>query len=178
MAGLLHPIVISPQGVGAVDGLAVSPRTVHTGDVPAITATQGTDTTPVVTETYIAEIRVPATMDVSGIAILNGSAVAGNVTLALADSNGNQVSGAVTASTAQAGTAGYQKIPFARAVKVFGPATYYVQAQFDSTSARFRSHAVGVFGAGKLTSQTYGTLPGFTVPTTFTASLGPVASLY
>jgi hypothetical protein len=45
------------------------------------------------------------------VALLNGSAVAGNVTAILYDSNGGIV--ANSASTAQSGTAAYQQIPFA-----------------------------------------------------------------
>ena len=41
-----------------------------------------------------------------------------------------------------------------------------------------RDVGVGNFKAGKLTAQTYGTLPAFTPPTSFTASLGPIASTY
>jgi len=91
--------------------VAASPRMVHTGGEPAIAAASGNDTTPSVTETYLAEIYVPDTVTVTGIALFN-------------------------------------------------------------------SHVVGNFGAGKLTSQTYGAMPGATMPTTFTTALGPIASLY
>lgn len=151
-------------------------RAIATGDVGIATTTQGTDTTPVVTETYIARVFVPINATLTGVAILNGSAVAGNVTVGLADNTGTVI--AQSASTAQAGTATLQSIPFASAVQVLGPGTYFVMVQFDSTSARFRSHALGVFPTTKQTSQTYGTLTSFTPPTTFTATVGPVASTY
>ena len=50
--------------------------------------------------------------------------------------------------------------------------------QFDSTSARFRTHILGNFGAAKKTGQTYGTLTTLTPPTTFTTDLGPIADTY
>lgn len=154
---------------------AASPRCFHTGDLPARVTTDGTDTTPVVTETYLAEVYIGETMTVTGIGLFNGSAAAGNVTLGLYDSTGKFLG--KTASTAQSGTDAYQKIALATALSL--PAgTYYVAAQFDSTSARFNSHVIGVFGAGKLTGQTYGTMPGATMPTTFTTGLGPIATLY
>jgi hypothetical protein len=43
---------------------------------------------------------------------------------------------------------------------------------------KFRAHAVGDFGATKQTGQVYGTFTAVTVPTTFTADVGPIASLY
>jgi hypothetical protein len=148
----------------------------HSGGIGANSTAMGTDTTPVTTETYLARVFVPHNCTLTGVSILNGSAVAGNVTVGLADSKGNPM--AASASTAQSGTAAFQKIPFAAPLNVKGPAEYFVMAQFDSTSARFRSHALGNFKAGKLTGGTYGTVAAFTPPTGFTASLGPIADVY
>jgi uncharacterized protein (DUF2141 family) len=154
---------------------AASARLVHTGGVPAQVSTAGTNATPVTTETYLAEVFIPATMTVTGIALMNGDAAAGNITLGLYDANG--VFLGKSASTAQSGTDAYQRVALSSALSL-PPGTYYVAAQFNNTSARFNTHAFGNFGAGKLTSQTYGTMPGATMPTTFTADLGPIASLY
>jgi hypothetical protein len=148
----------------------------HSGDAAPDSATVGTDTTPVVTESYFSRIRVASNCTLTGVALLNGSAVAGNVTVYLFDFFGNLV--AKSASTAQAGTAGYQQVPFAVAPRVTGPGQYYALVQFDSTSARFRSHVVGNFTAGKLTSTVYGTTPTFVSPNSFTASLGPICDTY
>lgn len=155
---------------------AGSPKVHHTGEMAPPTTTTGTDTTPVVTETYLARVWIPTNTTLTGIALLNGSAAAGNVTVGLSDSTGVVL--AKSASTAQSGTAAYQQIPFALATDVKGPGVYFVLVQFDSTSARFRSHILGNFAAGKLTGQTYGTMPSFTVPTTFTTNLGPIADTY
>jgi hypothetical protein len=148
----------------------------HSGDAPPDTATTGTDTTPVVTETYFSRVRIATNCTVTGAALLNGSAVAGNVTVYLVDHQANLV--AKAASTAQAGAAGYQQIPFATATRVTGPGQYFLLWQFDSTSARFRSHVVGNFTTGKLTSTVYGTFPAFVSPNSFSASLGPICDTY
>lgn len=140
-------------------------------------ATAGTDTTPSTTETYIAEVVIPNNCDLTGIALLNGSAATGNVKLGLYDSNGYLL--AQTASTAQSGTAAFQKVPFTSVYQVRKIGTYFIAAQFSSTSARFRSHALGLAGASKVTGTTFGTLPGtITAPSTFTADVGAIASTY
>lgn len=158
---------------GATTG---SSRLVQTGNRAPASATDGTDVTPVVTEAYVCEIYVPHGRTPNGVSILNGSAVAGNVQASLYDSSGNKA--AQTASTAQSGTGAYQRIPWAAAPRLSN-GTYYLVLQFNNTGARFRAHAFGDFGAGKLTGLTYGTPPvNPTLPSTFTASLGPVASLY
>lgn len=162
-------------GVAAAGGFA-APTVYPSGGMAPPTATTGTDTTPVVTESYIAEIFIPANCTLTGIAILNGSAVAGNMKLSLVSSAGAQL--ATTASTAQSGTAAYQKVPFTGTYAAKGPGKYFVHAQFNNTGARFRSHAVGVFGASKKTGEVYGTFTTITPPTTFTADLGPIASTY
>jgi hypothetical protein len=138
--------------------------------------TSGTDTTPVITEEYIGEIFVPINCNVTGFSVLNGSAVAGNIQLALYDSNGGIIT--TTASTAASGTAAYQAVPFAAVTPLKGPAKYFIGLQNSSTSNRFRSHTVGVHGASKKTGQTYGTFTALTPPTTFTTALAPIGALY
>ena len=152
------------------------PTVFHTGAAAPPTTTSGTDTTPVVTEEYVAEVFVPMNAKLTGVALLNGSAVAGNVTVILYDSNGAIITN--SASTAQAGTAGYQQIPFAAVYNAKGPAKYFIGLQFDSTSARLRTHILGNFGAAKKTGQTYGTLTVLTPPASFTTALGPIADTY
>jgi hypothetical protein len=168
--------IVPTGGVGAAGGFSVSPRNWATGGLPARISTDGTDTTPVITETYIAEVFVPANATLTGIALFNGSAVSGNVKVGLANSAGAVV--ASSASTAQSGTDAYQRIAFSTAYAAVGPATYYVLLQVDNTTARFNSHTFGNFGAAKKTGEVYGTLTTITPPTTFTTALGPIASLY
>jgi len=163
------------RGIDPAVGLN-APVSWPTGEAPATSTTMGTDTTPVVTESYVARVFIPLNTTITGLSVLNGSAVAGNITMALADSNGTIV--ANTASTAASGTAAYQQVALTAPVTVKGPGEYFILLQSNNTSYRFRSHTLGNFKAGKLTAQTYGTLPVFTPPTGFTASLGPIASTY
>lgn len=148
----------------------------HTGETSPTTTTTGTDTTPVVTETYFARVFVPVNTTITGIALLNGSAVAGNATAILYDQDGVPL--AQSASTAQSGTAAYQDFALATPYEAVGPGRYFVGFQFNNTSARFRTHILGRFTTGKKTGETYGTATALTIPTTFTTGVGPVASTY
>ena len=166
---------VTKFGIDPAQGLN-APVAWSTGEATATSTTMGTDTTPVVTETYVARVFIPLNTTLTGLSVLNGSAVAGNITLALADSNGSIV--ANTASTAASGTAAYQQVAFTAPLTVKGPGEYFILLQSNNTSYRFRSHTLGNFKTGKLTAQTYGTLPSFTPPTGFTTALGPIASTY
>lgn len=164
-------------GVVAAGGFAYVPSGIHTGGITARVSTDGTDATPSVTETYVAVVSIPANATVTGISIFNGSATgSGNVTAFLANSTGTVV--ASSASTAISGTDVFQRVPLSSTYDAKGPATYYVATQYGNTSSRFNTHAFGDFRVGKITSTVYGTLVSFTPPTTFTADLGPIASLY
>jgi hypothetical protein len=177
MTSIVQRVYVDQQRIdvpAANPAVSVSPRLIATGDAPALTTADGTNATPSVTETYLAELYVPVGVTTTGVALFNGSAVAGNVTVGLYNALGNLVG--KSASTGQASTDAYQLVPLALTLT---PGTYFVAAQFNNTSARFNTHVFGTFGAGKLTSQTYGTMPsGITLPTTFTTGLGPIASLY
>lgn len=160
----------------ASTGQRPSPRNMHTGGNPASVSTDFTDATPATTETYIAEVFVPVTVTLTGIAVFNGSDVTGNTAVALANADGTVV--ASSAATAGSGTDAYQRIPFTTPYTAVGPATYYVLRQQSSTTARYNAHTIGNFGASKKTGETFGTFTTITPPTTFTTALGPVASLY
>lgn len=168
------------SGVAAAGGFSVSPRTFGTcgsngGSIAATSAF--TNQTPVATEVYIAEVFVPANVTVTGIAVLNGTAVSGNMKAGLANSSGVNV--ATSASTAASGTSVYQLVPFTSPYSAVGPATYYVTTFYDNNTQRATAWTQGSCGASKQTTQTYAT--GFTTitpPTTFTTALGPVANLY
>lgn len=165
-----------------IAGVASSAKMIHTGGAPAKSFTEGTDTTPVNTEFYFVEIEVKTNMFVTGVSVLNGSAVSGNLKVGLFDGAGNLL--IISPSTAQAGVNTYQRVPFNTGVGSGGyaiqvPATYYVGVFVDNSTARIRTHAAGDFGADKKTGQVYAT--GFTAitpPATFTAGRGPIASLY
>jgi hypothetical protein len=181
--GLYKPsaneIAMSANGVKVASFTAGSggrsPRLYATGDIPARVSTDGTDTTPVITETYFAELEVNGASVATGIAVMNGSVASGNIKVGLFSAAGALL--ASSASTAMAGTAGYQRVPFTATYQLT-PGTYIVALQVDNTTARFRTHAFGNFAAAKKTGETYGTWTALTPATTFTAGQGPIASLY
>lgn len=164
-------------GIAAAGGYSVSGRNMNTGANPPSVSTDFSDYTVVVTETIRSEIFVPANFSSTGVALFNGSAVAGNVTVYLIDSTGAQVQ--ATASTALSGTDAYQRIPWTGGpVTIKGPATYWIAVQGNNTGGKINTHTIGNFGADKQTGTVYGTLTVAAAPTTFTTALGPVAGLY
>lgn len=160
-------------------GLALpsSPTVFHSGQIAPVAATTGTDATAATTESYVVEMFIPFNCTLTGIAILNGSAVAGNIQISLADSTGAIIAAAQTVSTAASGTAAYQKVPFAVAYAAIA-GRYFVVLQANNTGYKFRAHAVGNFRAGKLTGGTFGTFTTVAAITTFTADLGPICDTY
>lgn len=169
---------ITPTGgVASAGGFSTSPRCMSAGGFIVSQTTDGTDITFVTTETYISEVYIPSNVTVTGIAIFNGSSVAGNVQVALANSAGTVVANA--ASAAQSGTDAYQLVPFSSTYAAVGPATYYVMVQGNNTGGHLNQLVAGVMGTTKQTGQTFGTFATIsTPPTTFTASVGPIATLY
>lgn len=120
-------------------------------EIPGIdTSFSGTYTLNVMST---AEIRVPSTTTMTGIAFLNGDTVAGNVIVALYNEAGERV--AVSASTAQAGTFALQRVPFT-APYVAAPGIYYIGIVGSSATAEYAlrcafSRSVGI-AAGSFTA--------------------------
>lgn len=168
----------SGGGTSAAGGFSVTARGIHTGGHSAQLAADGNNSTPVITETYVSEIVVPYNCTVTGIAVFNGSDVTGNMTVQLATSTGAPITSTKSASTAGSGTDAYQLIPFGTAYNAVGPATYYIQVQYSSATARYNTHAVGTHGVLVQTGGTYGTFVSFTPPTTFVTNVGNIAGLY
>lgn len=165
------------------NGSANSPRLCHTGGCPAAAAADFNNSTPVITEIYLAEVFIPVAMTLTGIAHFNGSDVTDLVKSALFDAAGALIAKTAVAGTQASGTDAYQRVPFTATVTV-DPGTYYVACMYNGTTSRFNTHVTGNFGAGKLTGHVFATafdttaLTGLTMPTTFTTALGPVATLY
>lgn len=170
-------VVTPTSGVAVTSG--TGPTVFHTGGVGPVATTTGTSTTPVITETYIAEVFIPVNATLTGIGILNAATVGTDkYVVALADSAGAVVANSALAGTTTAGAAAYQRVAFTATYAAVGPAKYFVLLQVNGTTDRFRSHAMGNFGASKKTGETFGTLTTITPPTTFTADLGPIATTY
>lgn len=160
-------------------GNAPSPRLIQTGNVSPLAAATGTDQVAVNTEGYLAEAQVPFGCKVTGVAVLNGTVVAGNVIVAIYANDGTLVANSALAGTAVAGANVYQRVPLTAPVEL-APGTYYVATFFSDNTNRFRAPAFGSFGQAKLTGLVFGTLPAVpvAVPTTFTTNQGAIASLY
>lgn len=174
-----HAGVITPAGgVAAAGGFSASPRGMWIGQTAPQVSTDFNNSTPVTTETYVSEIFVPCNMTITGVALFNGTDVTGNVTVGLATSAGAVIAAAKSASTAGSGTDAIQRIPFAAAYAAVGPATYYIQVQYSSGTARYNTHVLGNHGVLVQTSQTYGTLTSFTAPSTFVTNVSNVGGLY
>lgn len=166
---------ISARSDGGANFFGSSPRMIHTGGMPPATSAAGTDSTPVVTETYIAELPVRAPVRSTGFAAFQGSVAAGNCKAILYDKDGKVI--ASSASTAVSGTDTYQRIPWSAPINL-RPGVYYVGMQYNNTSNRNNNHPFGNFGASKKTGEVFGTATTITPPTTFTADVGPMGSLY
>jgi hypothetical protein len=173
-AGIITPVA----GIAAAGGFSASPRGIWIGQTAPQVSTDFNNSTPVTTETYVSEIFVPCNMTLTGVALFNGTDVTGNVTVGLATSAGAPITAAKSASTAGSGTDAIQRIPFAASYAAVGPATYYIQVQYSSATARYNTLVLGNHGVLVQTSQTYGTLTSFTPPSNFTANVGNVGGLY
>lgn len=170
--------VMTATGGHAAPGgnFTASPRNFAIGGLVPAVSTDFTDATPVNTETYIGEVFVPVNCTVTGIAIFNGSNVTDNIIVALADASGAVVAQSV--STAGSGADSYQRVPFTGTYAAKGPATYYILSQYAGGTSRYNAPPLGSFGASKKTGEVFGTFTTITPPTTFTANLCNIASLY
>lgn len=173
--------VITPTGgVAAAGGFTARPSNIHTGATSAQVSTDGTDTTPSVSETYYAAVFVPCNMTITGVRVMLGSATEGNIKVGLFNSAGAVVATSASTDASSATVDAYFEVAFTAPYAAKGPATYYVGLLNDNTANRFNSHTFGAFPAGKTTGETYAT--GFTTiaspATTFTTALGPIATLY
>lgn len=147
-----------------------------------VTSTTGlTQKQIVTTETYYAEVFVEGNCTITGISILNGHTTNAGVNLNVGLANSSGVIVANSATTTAQGTAdAYQQIPFTTPYAAIGPAKYYVTIQGSQTTGFLAMHAMGNFGANKVTSETYGTFltTASYATTTFTTGVGPVADTY
>lgn len=163
-------------GVAAAGGFSASCRNFAAGGLVPAVSTDFTDATPVITETYISEVFVPANCSATGIAVFNGSNVTGNMNIGLADSTGAVIAESI--DTAGSGVDAYQRIAFTVAEALVGPATYYILVQYSSATARYNSPPLGNHGAAVKVGEVFGTFTTITPPTTFTANVSNIASLY
>lgn len=165
-----------PSGLYSRASGLIDLKCCHTGGNPPTLNTDGTDTTPVITEAYLAEVVVHTPGLCTGFANFNGSVASGNLIAFLADALGNQL--AVTGVIAMSGTDSFQKLPWT-VPQALQSGNYFVGIMTSNTTARLNFHTFGFFNQGKLTALTTMVPPAtFTPPTTFTTALGPMGTLY
>ncbi len=153
----------------------------HSGGIGFGATTAATQHQIVTTETYYAEVFIPANATITGVAVLNGATTnAGvNLNVGLANSAGTIVASSAT-TTAQGAANAWQQIPFSSPYSAVGPGKYFLAVQGSATTGYIATHTIGNFGASKVTSETYGTFltTASYATTTFTTALGPVADTY
>lgn len=167
-------------GVEPAEGFSVAPRALHSQGQKAIVSTDGNNSTPVITETYVTSMFVPCNMTITGVQLFNGSDVTGNVKVGLANPiTGVPIAAAVSATTAGAGTDAYQKVPFATPYEAKGPANYLVCVQYSSATARYNTHTIGTDPCIAQAGSTFGTIPTINpLPTVFVTNIGNIMSFY
>jgi hypothetical protein len=170
------PTITSPA-ITVSSGL----RTRYTSFMPG-TLTAGTSTTPSATVVYVSQIFLGASCTLTGVVVNNGATVGTNkYIVALFSSAGAVLANSALAGTTTSGGDVYQTIAFTGTYAASGPAVVWIGLYVDGTTDRFRSiPAVGAYAglAGSVAAQSFGTVAAITVPTTFTADLGPVAFVY
>lgn len=149
--------------------------------IPGV-ASQGTSATPSATVVYLTQIWIPHNETITGIAVLNAATVGTNkYIVALFDSNGLVLANSTTAGVTTAGASVFQQIAFTGTYVAQGPRTYWVGVYVNGTTDRYFAiptigQAVGL--AGSVSAQTFGTVAAVTLPTTFTADVGPIVYVY
>ena len=166
---------------GGLTGPGTMPTVFHSGGYNPLTTTGANQKQIVTTETYYCEVYIPVNTTITGISLLLGHTTAAqNVFVGLANSAGTIVANSNT--TTAMGTADtFQQIPFTTPYSAIGPSKYFIAVQSSQTTGFIATHAaLGNFGAGKITSETYGTFLTTATykSTTYTASLGPIADTY
>lgn len=142
----------------------------------------GTSITGSATVAYVSQFYMPVNATLTGIAILNGATVGTDkYIVAIANSSGTILANSALAGTLSVGATAWQKIPFTATYAAAGPAVYWIVVYKNGTTDNFQAiPAAGAYAglAGSVTSQTFGTIAALTLPTTFTADLGPIFYTY
>jgi hypothetical protein len=142
----------------------------------------GTSTTPSATVGYVGDVFIPRGITLTGISVLNAATVGTNKWAVglYASAGGAVLANSTLAGTTTSGGDAFQDLPFTATYTVPGPARYWIMAQMNGTTDRFRTVAtltfVDVLSQGPTT--VFGTMPTLTPPTTFTADKAPIACVY
>jgi hypothetical protein len=142
----------------------------------------GTNTTLVAGTTYWAEVFIPRNVTLTGIGVLNGATVGTNkwVVGLYGSAGGSVLANSALAGATSSGADAFQELAFTGTYAAVGPARYWIAFQSDGTTDKARTIAASTFVdvLTKSATGSFGTLPSLTVPTTFTADVGPAAYVY
>lgn len=142
----------------------------------------GTSKTTVAGTLFCADVFVERTFTATGIGVLNAGTVGtDNGLVALYDTGGALVANSATAGAVTASANAFQQRNFTATVLLIGPAQYFACYQSNGTTDNIRTVAASTFIDVLTTSFTgvFGTVPAtMTVPTTFTADVGPIAYVF
>jgi len=151
---------------------------------PSLTAlTAGTNVTPVAGTRYTCTIFVPHSLIMTGIGYLIGTVGGTDKAIAeLHDADGKLLANSDLAGVTVGTAATFQELPFTAPVEIAGPCWYHLSITMNGTTARLRTIATAIGTSQtantKSATGTFGTVGDLTVPTTFTADVGPIAYTY
>lgn len=134
------------------------------------------------TEIYCTELDLPYSLNLTGLAVLNGTTVGTNKHFAiLYDSGGNVLANSAVAGVTTANASTYQHLDFVTKYYAVGPARYFACDGLNGTTDTIR-HAItstndNVLG-GTVTGQVFGTAAAITVPSSFTTAKVPYFAVY
>lgn len=154
------------------------PSTIPVGGVAY--GSLGTNTTPVAGTIYWAEVEIPQLASLTGVGFLNGGTVGTDAAIvALYDNDGTLVANSALAGVTTSGTDAFQQVAFTAAYQA-KKGRYFIAVQFNGTTTRFRTITASTYINTRTDSDTgvFGTLTALTVPSTFTADVGPIAYVY
>lgn len=159
---------------------ALPPTVVYTPPTGgAVLTGVGTSTTTTNTSMYCSEINIPYNKVLTGLRVLNGTAVGnGNRLVALYDAAGNLLANSATAGAATATASQFQAFNFTSTYFAVGPARYFGCSQAANSSDSLNLVVTADGNAGLLTQiytgQTFGTLPATITPSVaYTTAQGP-----
>jgi hypothetical protein len=143
----------------------------------------GTSTTDTNGGLFCSDVFVARTRKVTGIATLNaGTTGSDNVLVILYDAGGNLVANSATGGVLTSGNNAFQEVSFTATLTINGPADYFICRQANGTTDNFRTIAASTFAdvlTKNVTGGVFGTIPAsITVPTTFTANVGPFGYIF
>lgn len=149
-----------------------------TGSLTAL----GTSVTGVTTTSWIADIFVPYVKAWTGIGILNGATVGTDKGLVtLYDTTGAVLATSALAGVTTSGASAFQQYPFTATYTNLNPGRFWLGYTTNGTTDNFQAIKTATILDALTkasTGQVFGTPAAQTVPTTFTADVGPIAYLY